>query len=176
MPEESEKEAKKYWIYVSGRHNIAVLFDRPPEEGGQPLLYVRSEFDKAESAEGLHLGMALQDLGPPGPPPNFSHVGTEEEALKLVRREAAVAEFITLLIAAVLGEYDDDLVIMSLQEAEKLLDQEDVLARVKELDPVVPMMIEALRFAFGDDSIVKLRAHLETAQSSRVEKLLFGDK
>lgn len=170
------EETTKYWIYMSGGSDAAVLFDRSPKEGGKPVLWLRSDSDKAESAEGLNLGMLLQDMGQPRMvPPDFSCTGTEKEALTILKRENAVADCGVLLFTTVLDdEVPEPLAIECLQEVERLISQqEDVLRRINELG-FIPKMLQALNTHQGDEGAVRLRNYLISAQTSRITKLFFG--
>lgn len=174
------EEEQRYWIYVSGVSDAAVLFDRSPEVGGEPVLLLRSDSDKAESAKGLNLGMLFQCLTDMKRcPPDFNFVGTEKEALLFVRRDVAVDEFQRSFLYAFDRDFSSDLRSELVREAEEKLGQDGVLARITELGliPIIRGWVEKMRIAnsHGEADVKDFRERILAQKADKMRKLFFDE-
>lgn len=176
--QERAMSEKKYWIYVSGTSDAAVLYNRDPKDGGKPELWIRSGCDEPQSAKGLHLGMLFQGVaGGRVIPPNHSFEGTQEDAFRVLRQDQAVANliaFFRLMSNVGVGGMSAEEAIDWLQEAESLLDQPGVVVRVKELG-FIPRLLEDVRLPYGEAGVGKFRERIQAAGASKIENLFFGE-
>ncbi len=182
LPVQPKPEEQKYWAWISGRSQVAVLFDRPIAEGGEPQFLARAGEENLQSAKGVHLGMLLQRLsGAAGLLPDFSYTCTADEAFKLVRREAAVYEFETLFLLVAehltLAELEVDtyqLIDESMQRWDVLCNQDGVPERIKELR-LAEYMVATIRQHYDEEVLASFRQRMRRNKASAVETLFFGE-
>lgn len=168
-----------YWVWVF--HGKALFYDLSKKD--KPVLSMEYGDDSPRSAQGLNVSMFMQSFGQRFPP-DVEFTGTVDDAKRIINREQAVS-VVEAFLERLVFESDDflskskladskGLLRLSLHEIENLLNQVDVIARVRELK-IPEVMLKSLEIDLPGTGVARLRTRLASSPAPLTTALFFTE-